>query len=172
VVLVDETVTHLEMTDPRQLRPGRPAPSVRLEPADATSALLRPIMQRVAAPHRWSSLRWTDEQWDGWLHHTRRRRWLIRHGTAVAGLAEVEAHPDGEVEITTFGLAPEFVGRGLGGHALTIVVRLAWVPWPDGPVRRVWLHTSSFDHPNALPNYRNRGFRPFHIEVRDREIEP
>ncbi|KWW99773.1 hypothetical protein LI90_1412 [Carbonactinospora thermoautotrophica] len=43
-----------------------------------------------------------------------------------AGLAELEAHLGGEVEITTFGLVSESVARGLGGHALTLATRLAW----------------------------------------------
>jgi len=81
----------------------------------------------------------------------------------------MEAQPDGNVEITTFGLVPEFVGRGIGGYALTLAVRLAWrLPG----ARRVWLHTSSKDHPNALPNYRARGFEPFHVEVKPAASSP
>jgi ribosomal protein S18 acetylase RimI-like enzyme len=29
-------------------------------------------------------------------------------------------------EITEFGLIPEFVGRGFGGHLLTLATRLTW----------------------------------------------
>lgn len=63
------------------------------------------------------------------------------------------------MEITTFGLVPEFVGKGLGGYALTLAVTEAWNLTPN--VRRVWLHTSNLDHPHALPNYEHRGFRRF-----------
>jgi hypothetical protein len=28
----------------------------------------------------------------------------------------------------------------------------------------VWLHTNSFDHPSALPNYLKRGFEVFKTE--------
>jgi hypothetical protein len=31
----------------------------------------------------------------------------------------------------------------------------------------VWLHTSTLDHPNALPNYQKRGFRPYHSYIRE-----
>ena len=67
---------------------------------------------------------------------------------------------------------PEFVGRGFGGHLLTQAVRLAWAAeQPDGaPTRRVWLHTASADHANALPNYRARGFRVVRSEVRRKEV--
>ncbi|MFG1916756.1 hypothetical protein [Micromonospora sp. NPDC048898] len=36
----------------------------------------------------------------------------------------------------------------------------------DSPaVRRVWLHTSSLDHPNALRNYQRRGLTVYRTEV-------
>jgi hypothetical protein len=35
-------------------------------------------------------------------------------------------------------------------------------------VNRVWLHTSSLDHPRALPNYHRRGFRTFKTEEEER----
>jgi len=40
------------------------------------------------------------------------------------------------------------------------MVRRAWEFNP----RRVWVHTSSFDHRAALPNYLKRGFRVYKTE--------
>ncbi|MCA1671372.1 MAG: GNAT family N-acetyltransferase, partial [Actinobacteria bacterium] len=93
--------------------------------------------------------------------------WIARVDRDVAGLVQLEIHPGPEVEISTFGLVPEFVGRGFGGHFLSLAIQLAW---DITGVERVWLHTSSLDHPHALGNYRNRGFRPFRVEHRPREI--
>lgn len=73
-----------------------------------------------------------------------------------------DVHPGGEAEIVTFGLLPEFVGKGLGGFALTLAVQQAWALAPS--VSRVWLHTFTVDHPHALPNYHRRGFRTFRSE--------
>jgi GNAT superfamily N-acetyltransferase len=101
-----------------------------------------------------------------------RRHWLAVAGDQPAGLLTVEAQPRGDVEILTFGLVPEFIGQGHGGPVLTESVRLAWSTPPldtDG-VRRVWLHTSSLDHPHARANYERRGFRPFRTETRRREL--
>ena len=61
------------------------------------------------------------------------------------------------VEIAYFGLLPEFTGRGLGGHLLTVAVERRG---PHG-TERVWLHTNTLDHPAALPNYLKRGFTAF-----------
>jgi GNAT superfamily N-acetyltransferase len=160
---VEEIITYLEMTGPDQLNPARPAAGVVLEQVDRTSPLIVPTQARVGAPHGWRSSTRSDEEWARWLAHPLRQYWLIKHETDVAGIADLEPHPAGEVEITTFGLLPEFVGKGLGGHALTLTIRQAW---EFEGARRVWLHTSTRDHPNALPNYQRRGFRPFRTEVR------
>jgi GNAT superfamily N-acetyltransferase len=42
----------------------------------------------------------------------------------------------------------------------------------DRRIDRIWLHTSSLDHPSALPNYQRRGFQVFRTERRDRELTP
>jgi RimJ/RimL family protein N-acetyltransferase len=73
-----------------------------------------------------------------------------------------DPHPRAEVEIKTFGLVAEFTGKGLGGHALTLAIGQAWELTPG--THRVWLHTSSADNPNALPNYHRRRFRTFKTE--------
>jgi hypothetical protein len=44
---------------------------------------------------------------------------------------------------------------------LSSAVRDAWALAPS----RVWLHTCTLDHPNALPNYLARGFTPYRKET-------
>ena len=78
----------------------------------------------------------------------------------MAGFFELEMQDGGSVEIVYFGLLSRFVGRGLGGAMLTAAVQRAW----DMGASRVWLHTSSLDHPHALPNYRARGFHVYKRE--------
>jgi GNAT superfamily N-acetyltransferase len=53
------------------------------------------------------------------------------------------------------------VGRGLGTLLLTRAVEEAWALGTS----RVWLHTSTLDHPAALPNYLKRGFKQVRTEV-------
>jgi GNAT superfamily N-acetyltransferase len=157
----EETLTYLEMTAPSQLIASRPVGEVTLEPLDGLSPLIRPVQVEIGRPYGWPSVSRSDHDWAEWLSHPDRRYWLINYGSEVAGIVDFEPHGDGEVEITTFGLVPKYVGRGLGGHALTLAVRQAWgFERADGaPVRRIWLHTSARDHPNALRNYERRGFR-------------
>jgi GNAT superfamily N-acetyltransferase len=178
-MLIEETVTYLAMTAPDQLRPGRPAPApMAMDKLDRASwPLLRSTYERIAAPLNWQSRRtapdaWPEESWVELLARPGVHAWVARVGGQVAGLVELEAQPGGDVEITVFGLVPEFVGKGFGSQVLTLATMLAWNAEPvDGlPVRRVWLHTSSRDHPHARPNYERRGFRVFRTERRRREI--
>lgn len=171
-LVVEEVVTYLEMTGPDQLRPARPADGVVLEQVDRTSPLIRSVQDRVAAPYHWPSLSWSEGQWEEWLSRPGLRHWIVRCRGEAAGVAELEAQPGGEVELTSFGLVPECVGSGFGGYALTLAIQSAWALEPVGApaVRRIWLHTSSLDHPNALPNYERRGFLPYRTEIRQRII--
>jgi GNAT superfamily N-acetyltransferase len=178
-MLVEETVTYLEMTSLAQLRPGRPAPApVAMEKCDAASAaVLRSTFDRIGAPYNWQRRRtgsdvWSDERWRARLAEAGVHIWLAWVADDPAGMVEVEARRGDDVEIVVFGLVPELVGKGFGGQVLTLAARLAWQTEPlDGvAVRRVWLHTSSRDHPGAKPNYERRGFRQFLSERRSREI--
>ena len=136
-------------------------PGVELEPVDNSSPLLRETIDRIGAQHHWPSVTASSSEWHTRMTNPALRHHLITVNGTVAGVAALEAQHAGDVEIVTFGLAPPFVGRGYGGAALTSTVQLAWgLHLGDGPAQRVWLHTSTLDHPNALPNYQRRGFHP------------
>jgi len=168
---VRETVTFLEMTSPDQIVPGRsgPAPIHLEEVGPDESSLLRDVYVRVAAAVGWAGRSvWPDQQWKDELSLPGVRAWLSRVHDEVAGILELEADPEGNVGIVIFGLLPEFLGKGFGGAFLTHATRLAWqMVSPSGtPTKRVWVQTSSRDHPHALPNYEKRGYRTFRSELR------
>ena len=163
-VLVTHVVTYLEMTTADQLRPAAPAP-LELRP-ETDASLIRPLHDRIALPHGWSGLQWSDQRWGEELARPFLRYWVASVEGEAVGLLALDAPPDGNYEIDIFGLVPERVGQGLGGYFLSLAVRLAW----DLGARRVWLHTSSFDHPNAMHNYERRGFRSYRSEKRPREV--
>jgi len=158
-----QAVTHLEMTAADQLRSARPVHGLELppiqDPGGSDLTLLRSVHDALAAAHLWSSLAWSEQQWREWVGDAALRHWWIRVGNDTIGWGCLRAHPDDEMEIDSFGIVPDAIGHGYGGYALTLLTRIAWESAPS--VRRVWLHTSTWDHPHALANYHSRGFVPF-----------
>ena len=170
--MVEETITSLEMTSPGQLVPARPSPRpLRLEEVGAAAApVLSSTYRRIGAPHGWTGRSdWSDAEWDEELARPGVRAWIARVDEDVVGLVELEEEPSGDVGIVVFGLVPEFVGKGFGGALLTESTRLAWAlaSSPATSARRVWVQTSSRDHPHARPNYERRGFRAFRTGRRE-----
>jgi GNAT superfamily N-acetyltransferase len=162
-----EIVTYVEMTAPDQLVPAPPVPGLRLEPLAPDSPLVVDLLARVGTPYGWRSASRTPEEWRVWFAETPDRTFgLLSFEGEPAGIVSYKPQPGDEVEIGSFGLLPEFTGKGLGGFALTLAVRGAWEA--GASVRRVWLHTSSWDHPRALPNYCRRGFSPYRTEEGER----
>jgi GNAT superfamily N-acetyltransferase len=160
-----DLVTFVEMLAPDQLRPGRPAPRLAIR-AEHDVSLIRSIHDRVGTPHQWSSLSWSNQRWAEELARPDLHYWVGWVGQEPVGLLALSTPADGDCEIDTFGLVPEHIGQGLGGHFLTVAVRLAW----KLGATRVWLHTSSRDHRHALANYLARGFRPYRTETPDRPV--
>ncbi len=164
-VATHEELTYLHMLSPADLRAARePAVDVRLVEQDARSPEIRRLTLGIGTCHQWPSQQWTDEQWRRYLERPHLRHWAAVVDGSHAGMLSLDVPPTGEVEIDTFGLLPSYVGRGIGGHFLTLGVRLAWAVTGTS---RIWLHTSSLDHPHALPNYEARGFRRYDPKKRE-----
>ena len=168
---VQVTRTYLEMRSPEELRPASaPARPPRLERIEACpGSFFRYLYAEVGRAYHWTDrLSWSEEQVRGHLADPAVSLWLLSSGAAPAGYFELRECGDQSVEIAYFGLLPEFVGRGWGGHLLTRAIETAWQLKPA----RVWLHTCTLDHPAALPNYLKRGFRPVREEVYTAELPP
>jgi GNAT superfamily N-acetyltransferase len=145
------------MKDPSALKPARtPAGDVGVRhEVTCPAALYRLLYLGVGQAYRWTDrAAWSDEEIRAHLATPGLEVWTLRADGEPAGFFELEPRPDGSVQIAYFGLMPGVVGKGLGGYMLTEAVRRAWALRPT----RVWLHTCTFDHPAALPNYLARGF--------------
>jgi GNAT superfamily N-acetyltransferase len=121
----------------------------------------RRLYSEVGAQYHWvDRLVWTDDDIREYLADPAVSLWILSVDGGVAGYFELRRHPDDSVEIAYFGLLPAYVGRGLGKYLLSEAAGRAWELAPA----RVWLHTSTLDHPSALPNYLARGFTVFKVE--------
>jgi len=173
-VTVERTVSWLEMTHQSRLVPSPDVAGIRMEAWKGDLATLRSVHDEIATPHRWPSLVWSPQHWAERLADPRVRWFALTASGHQAGLVEIEAHPQGQVEITIFGLRPSFQGRGLGGISLTMATNAAWdmQPGDQGRVRRVFLHTSTRDGVRALANYLKRGFVVYATETKTEMVVP
>lgn len=166
--VVEELVTYLELGAAERLRPSHHPSGLEIraveEPEGRDAPRIRRLHDAVAAPHHWPSLGWSSAQWARALARPGQTHQVARVDGIDVGWARLEIDGPGSVRLGSFGLVPEFVGSGYGGAFLTAVVRearrlLAEAPPPPGVPARVWVATSSWDHPHALGNYLARGFR-------------
>ena len=168
-MITDVTTYYLEMTDADALRPkpdshqGLSIKQVHLPSPEFN----RFLYTAVGGDWYWTErLAWSYQQWLEWVNRSALQTWVAYISGTPAGYCELERPADGNVEIVSFGLLPSFVGKGLGGYFLTVTIERAWKLGAS----RVWLHTCTLDHPNALANYLARGFRVYREETAKQEL--
>ena len=157
------TIYYLEMLDSSDLRGKRASKGLQVRECEIPQSQVNRFLYRtVGEAWDWTErLSWSDEQWRALVASTDHRTWIASCKGAIAGYYELRRARDTGVEILYFGLAPRFIGQGLGGYLLTHAIESAWA-WEGA--ERVWVHTCSLDHPGALRNYQARGFRLYKEE--------
>ena len=118
--------------------------------------------KQVGKKHRWiDRLSWSDEKWYSYISNQNLETYVISENYDLAGFFELLYNPElKETEILYFGLLEEYIGKGIGGYALSVAIKKSF----EKNIKRVWLHTCTLDHPNALKNYIARGMTVFKKE--------
>jgi GNAT superfamily N-acetyltransferase len=163
--VVEVVRTYLELRSPEQLIASTfDDPAIRFVRRDAIDvADYRRLYHDVGARWLWKDRDvWSDDRLAAHLARADITVWECLVDGDSAGFFELERHPDDDsVEIAYFGLIDRFIGRGAGRAMLVRAAREAWALSPA----RVWLHTCTLDSPQALPNYKARGFTAFRTET-------
>src|ERR1044072_8379115 len=161
---IEVTRTYLHITDPDQFTPTFVDDDrLRIEAVkNCPASFHRYLYREVGRFYHWTDrLAWTDEEIRAYLAQAGLTLFVMYFEGAPAGYFELNKAVDGATEIAYFGLLPEYIGKGLGKHLLSVAIERAWI---DGATR-VWLHTCTLDDAAALPNYLKRGFKPFKEET-------
>ena len=155
-----DTITYLEMTarPPRLPLPVPHAKLALLRAEHCTASFYRYLYDAVGQPWLWYLRRtWTDEQLRRHLDRAEISLSVLYVAGVPAGYFELERGGSDDAELCYFGLVPDFIGRGLGYYFLQAAIDTAWLE----PIQRLWLHTSTYDHPRALGLYQRAGFRVY-----------
>ena len=87
---------------------------------------------------------------------------MYKFNEDLVGFFELIFHPEkNETEIAYFGILEEHQNKKLGSYLLSEAIKKSF----ENKVDRVWVHTCSLDHKNALSNYISRGMKIFKTEI-------
>ena len=119
--------------------------------------------KNVGKKHQWiDRLTWTEKQWINYVCDQKVKTYILKYGKDLAGYFELITHQDkNEVEIAYLGLLEEYLNKKLGSYLLSSAIKYSFLEKP----KRVWVHTCSLDHKNALNNYIARGMKIFKKET-------
>jgi ribosomal protein S18 acetylase RimI-like enzyme len=105
---------------------------------------------------------WTDRNWIEYVSNPNLFTFVLKNNEEMAGFFELIYHKNrSETEIAYLGLLKEYFGKKLGGYMLSEAIKKSF----SFNVKRVWVHTCSLDHKNAIKNYLSRGMKIYNTET-------
>jgi len=119
--------------------------------------------KNVGKKHRWTDrLIWSEADWIRYSSDPKVETYILQIKGNLAGYFELIFHFDPrEIEIAYFGLLEEYHNKKLGGYLLSVAIKRSF----EKNIKRVWAHTCTFDHQNALKNYLARGMKIYKKET-------
>ena len=156
---------YLEINSLKDLKEGKKASE------DYSLSLIDPInfqlnkffYKNIGKNHKWvDRLTWSEEKWINYVSNESVRSYVFKFNDDLVGFFELIFHPENnETEIAYFGILEEYQNKKLGSYLLSEAIKKSF----KNKVNRVWVHTCSLDHKNALSNYISRGMKIFKTEV-------
>ena len=120
--------------------------------------------KNIGKKHRWTDrLVWSDNDWIKYVSNKKVETYILKINNDLAGYFELIFHSEvKEIEIAYFGLLEEYHNKKLGGLLLSVAIKKSF---EKKDIRRVWVHTCTLDHKNALKNYLARGMKIYNKET-------
>ena len=119
--------------------------------------------KNVGKNHRWiDRLEWDNLKWSSYLESEMVKTYLLKLNDDLVGYFEViQDQLTNSSEIAYFGVLDNYKGKRIGGYLLSEAIKLCF----KENSHRVWVHTCTLDHKNALQNYLKRGMKIFKQET-------
>jgi len=118
----------------------------------------------IGKKHRWTDrLVWSENDWIKYVSSPKVETFILKIENDLAGYFELINHDTlQEIEIAYFGLLEEYHNKKLGGYFLSEAIKQSFL---KKNISRVWVHTCTLDHENALKNYIARGMKIYKKET-------
>ena len=119
--------------------------------------------KNIGKDYEWvDRLVWTDLDWIDYMSNKNLFTYILKDQNEIAGYFELLLNQNRkEAEIAYLGILEEYFGRKLGSYLLSEAIKQSF----RMKCLRVWAHTCSLDHKNALKNYLSRGMKIFKSET-------
>ena len=119
--------------------------------------------KEIGKKHSWTDrLVWNDKKWIDYLENSGVSTYILKHNKDFIGYFEQIFDKEKlDSEIAYFGILEEYIGKHLGGYLLSEAIKISF----NIGSKRIWVHTCSLDHKNALQNYLSRGMKVFKSET-------
>jgi ribosomal protein S18 acetylase RimI-like enzyme len=138
---------------------------------DFTITLLDPVdfqlnkffYKNIGKNYKWvDRLAWSETKWIDYVSNRNVKTFILKNKNDLVGFFESIFHIEkNEIEIAYFGVLEEYQNKKLGSYLLSEAIKKSF----ENDIKRVWLHTCSTDHKNALNNYIARGMKIFKSET-------
>ena len=120
--------------------------------------------KQIGKKHEWiDRLIWQDKNWMDYTSDKNLKTFVLQNNNDLIGYFELIFNGN-NCEIVYFGILEEYIGKGYGGFLLSEALRIGFKN-----AERIWVHTCSLDHPNAIENYKSRGMKIFKTEILKRQ---
>ena len=157
--------SYLEINSIRNLKEvQKPSNDYSLNLLDPINFQLNKFFYKnIGKKHKWiDRLVWTEFKWIEYVSNKNVKTYIFKNKEDLVGFFELIEHPEKkEIEIAYFGLLEEYQNKKLGSYLLSEAIKKSFV----NKICRVWAHTCSLDHKNALNNYIARGMKIFKTEI-------
>ncbi len=119
--------------------------------------------KNIGKKHMWvDRLVWLESKWIDYVSDKKVKTYVFKYKNDLAGFFELIFHYEKkEVEIAYFGLLEEYQNKRLGSYLLHEAIKRSFIK----NINRVWVHTCTLDHKNALNNYISRGMKIYKTEI-------
>ena len=156
---------YLEIHSLEDLNQGsKPSDDYALNLLDPVNFQLNKFFYKnIGNKHKWvDRLTWTENQWIDYVSNENVKTYILKYKEDLVGFFELIHHQEQkEVEIAYLGILEEYHNRKLGSYLLSEAIKESF----NNKIDRVWVHTCTLDHKNALNNYMMRGMKIFKTEI-------
>ncbi len=157
--------SYLEINSLEDLNEGsRPTSDYSLKLLDPINFQLNKFFYKnIGNKHKWvDRLIWNQEKWINYVSNENVKTYVLKFKDDLVGFFELIYHQEKkEVEIAYLGILEEYHNKKLGSYLLSEAIKISF----KNKIDRVWVHTCTLDHKNALNNYMTRGMKIFKTEI-------